>query len=191
MLGCTNYKRDGTGCSRVMTPKYFYEYMHISDVPPADPVVIPKGSDIKPKASKAKTAPEVQGEKHIQTPELKKVDYDGLDLNVTLVTILNTLSNVSRKKYYGITMQVDILRGSQNRRLVSDGLDKIDGYGKLSHVKREDVQFLVEWLIENEYIRQTKGPYPVLHPTYNGEHYDEVITRQKLLSLMRTMKTTS
>lgn len=29
MLGCTNYKRDGTGCSRVMSPKYFYDFMKI------------------------------------------------------------------------------------------------------------------------------------------------------------------
>lgn len=27
MLGCTNYRRDGTGCSRIMSAKYFYEYM--------------------------------------------------------------------------------------------------------------------------------------------------------------------
>ena len=31
MLGCTNYKKDGTGCSRIMTPSYFYEYMHITN----------------------------------------------------------------------------------------------------------------------------------------------------------------
>lgn len=57
-------------------------------------------------------------------------------------------------------------------------------------LKRDDVQFLVEWLIENEYIRQTRGPYPVLHPTYNGKHYGEVITRQKLQALRRKLELT-
>lgn len=31
MLGCTNYKRDGTGCSRVMSPKYYYDFMKIKN----------------------------------------------------------------------------------------------------------------------------------------------------------------
>lgn len=64
----------------------------------------------------------------------------------------------------------------------------LDGYGKLSGVKREDVEFLVEWLIENGFILKTKGMYPVLHPTYNGNHYSEIITRQKLQALKRKME---
>lgn len=60
MLGCTNYKNNGSGCSRIMSPKYFYEYMHIKDTEPVDPIYVPKGTDIKPKSEKPlqNTAPE-------------------------------------------------------------------------------------------------------------------------------------
>lgn len=191
MLGCTNYKADGTGCTRAMSPKYFYDYMQISDDEPAKPIDIPKGyyaeNAVKQKPMLPSNSPAVE-KVHITVPNLKEVKYAGLDLNTTLGIILNTLSEVSEKKYYGTTTLVDILRGSHSKKIVSDGMDKLGGYGKLAGTKREDVIFLVEWLIQNEYIRKTKGPYPVLHPTYNGTHYDEVITRQKLQALKRELE---
>ena len=190
MLGCTNYKRDGSGCSRIMSPKYFYEYMHITDEEPAAPIVIPKGGDIKPKKKAEVQVRTPEQKPIIPVPDMKSVEYQGFDLNETIGIILNTLSKVSTKKYYGITMLVDILRGSQNKKIRGDGLDQIDGYGKLSEIRRDDLEFIVEWLIENGYILKTKGMYPVLHPTYNGEHYIEVITRQKLLALKKKLVNT-
>jgi DNA helicase-4 len=41
----------------------------------------------------------------------------------------------------------------------------------------------VEWLIEQNFILKTKGMYPVLHPTYNGQHYAETMTTAKLKKL--------
>lgn len=190
MLGCTNYKKDGSGCSRIMSPKYYYEYMHITDEEPAQPLSIPKGGDIKPKQKRKVQASEIEPKPSIQVPDMKVVEYRGIDLNETIGTILDTLSKLSGKKFYGVTMLVDVLRGSQNKKIRSDGLDQIDGYGKLSEIKRDDVEFIVEWLIENGYILKTKGMYPVLHPTYNGEHYSEVITRQKLLALKKKLVNT-
>lgn len=190
MLGCTNYKNDGSGCSRIMSPKYFYEYMHITDMRPAEPIAIPKGADIKPKSEKLvqSTVDEQKPAQTIQVPDMKPIEYYGIDLNTTIGMILKTLSDVSEKKFYGTTMLVDILRGSKSNKIQSAGLDMLDGYGKLSGVKREDVEFLVEWLIENGFILKTKGMYPVLHPTYNGNHYSEIITRQKLQALKRKME---
>ena len=195
MLGCTNYKKDGTGCSRVMTPSYFFEYMNIPDDEPASPIVVPRGIDIKPKNQADAQSPPanenaVAAAAAINIPEIKGIEYNGYDLNTTLGIILQTLSDVSQKKYYGTMILIDVVRGSQNKRVLSDGLNTCKGYGKLSGAKHEDVQFLVEWLIENEFIRQTRGPYPVLHPTYKGEHYSEVITRQKLQALKRKLKNT-
>lgn len=188
MLGCTNYKNNGSGCSRIMSPKYFYEYMHIKDTEPVDPIYVPKGTDIKPKSEKPlqNTAPEPK--RTIQVPDMKPIEYHGFDLNATIGTILKTLSEVSEKKYYGATILVDILRGSQSKKIMADGLNQLNGYGKLSEIKREDVQFLVDWLIGSHFILKTKGKYPVLHPTYNGEHYSEMITRQKLQSLKKILQ---
>lgn len=121
---------------------------------------------------------------------MKPIEYGGFDLNITIVTILKTLSDVSKKQYYGASTLVDILRGSKSKKIQTAKLNKINGYGKLSAIKREDVEFLVDWLIENGFILKTKGPYPVLHPTYNGNHYSEIITRQKLQALKRKSEST-
>ena len=191
MLGCTNYKKDGTGCSRIMTPSYFYEYMHITNTEPVAPIVVPKRYNIKPGKQKPASAPATESPVTIQVPDIKPIEYHGMDLNVALGTILKTLSALSAKKFYGITMLVDVLRGSQSKRIQADGLAQADGYGSLANVKREDVQYLVEWLIENGFILKTRGQYPVLHLTYNGEHYSEVISRQKIQVLKKKLESTS
>jgi len=54
-------------------------------------------------------------------------------------------------------------------------------------MSREDLSVIVEWLIENHYILQTKGQYPVLHQTYNGNHYNETITKGQLTKLLDTL----
>ena len=190
MLGCTNYKKDGTGCSRAMSPRYFYEYMHIKDDTPAPPVVIPKGSDFKPKEKATTTPPAGKTPAEIRVPELKPIEYHGYDLNQALGTILRTLSEISQHKFYGATMLVDVLRGSQSKKILADHLDQVSGYGQLSSIARDDVLFLVDWLVENGFALKTRGPYPVLHPTYNGEHYGEVITRQKLQALKTKLQST-
>jgi DNA helicase-4 len=77
----------------------------------------------------------------------------------------------------------DVLRGSDNKRIKADKLDLVKGYGQLAHLRREQVAALIEWLIGQHYILQTKGSYPVLHPTYEGIHYSESITAGKIRNL--------
>ena len=194
MLGCTNYKKDGTGCSRMMPPKYFYGLMHIKDEQPAPPVIIPNGMDIKTESETNETEsnllPEEKRDISIHIPELKSIEYHGYDLNQTLGIILSALSEICQRKFYGTTILVDVLRGFQSKTIQMDHLDRSVSYGKLANVPREDVLYLIDWLIQNNYILKTKGPYPVLHPTYNGEHYGEIITRQKLQALRSKLQNT-
>ncbi len=193
-LGCTNYKKDDSGCPRTMSASYFYEYMHIENEAPAPPVTFPKGSDIKPTQQKTEFANDhtdakmPTSETTITAPNIRSVEYQGINLNTTLAVILQALSEISKEKYYGETMLIDVLRGSQNKNLVSAQLNKCTEYGSLADIKREDIQYLVDWLIQNEYIRKTRGLYPVLHPTFNGEHYGEKMTRQKLQALKIKME---
>ena len=124
------------------------------------------------------TIPEAQG---------KSVIYKGVDLNYVIHTILQCLSEVSEKRYYGVTVLVDILRGSKNQRITNAELNALSKYGALSNVSREDLEVIIEWLIEKHFILQTKGQYPVLHLTYDGEHYNEKITKQALNKLLKLL----
>lgn len=193
-LGCTNYKKDGTGCNRNMSRSYFYNYMGIKDDIPAQPVVIKKGADVQPKENyQPRVKEEIRDTAVPPQPEqIIKAGITAKDsrveaTNEQIHTVLQCLSDISQKHYYGVTILTDVLRGSENKRIKSDKLDLISGYGKLAHLKRERVIAIIEWLIDRKYILQTKGPYPVLHPTYEGTHYSESITAGKVRSLSKNL----
>jgi DNA helicase-4 len=111
-----------------------------------------------------------------------------VDLNYVIHTVLQCLSDLSEKRYYGVTVLVDVLRGSKNQRIKDADLNATKNYGALSNVSREDLEIIIEWLIEKHFILKTKGMYPVLHPTYDGTHYSEKITKQGLNKLLQLLE---
>ena len=187
-LGCTNYKKSGTGCGKVITPKLYYDMLKLTPEPvPAKE--FPKSSNISPRTTSRATAETRQAEVTKEVPvtikkaELKPVLFSESDLNDIVYKILQCLSHISEKKYYGITTLVDVLRGAQSKKNTESGLDKVSGYASLKGINRETLTAIIEWLIENHYMLKTKGMYPVLHLTYDGIHYDEKITTNKLKKL--------
>ena len=197
MLGCTNYKKDGTGCSKMLSKKAFYSSMGITDDVPAKPVEIIKGIDIKPKTggeTEYNHAPVYNSDQSVATtiykrqiiiekPNFATVLYKENDLNDVIVTILQCVSDVSEIKFYGTNIIVDILRGTESVKIRSEKLNELEGYSKLSSVGRADLFFIIDWLIKHKFLLQTKGKYPVLHPTYNGIHYKDNATKRLLESL--------
>lgn len=59
---------------------------------------------------------------------------------------------------------------------------------KLKKTDRNDIVYLIDWLIQKGYILKTRGKYPVLHPTSKGEHYGEIMTRQQLYALKNKLE---
>lgn len=194
-LGCTNYKTNKTGCNATITREYYYKLMDIGNSTPARPVTPKKGIDIKIKES-SKTNENLQkklNEKYdfisptIEKAEIKNNASKAYDMNEIVITTLQCLSNISQDRFYGVTMLANILRGSSSEKIKVKSLEQIKQYGALSHLKREEVITVIEWLIENKYILRTKGLYPVLHPTYKGIHYKETITARKLNKLAEAL----
>ena len=110
----------------------------------------------------------------------------------SLATILLGLSHISETHYYGTTLLIDVLRGSESKRISDTGLNLLPEYGKLKTISHETLFSIIEWMIENHYILKTKHPkYPVLHPTYEGTHYDETITINKLKKLLTILQNNS
>ena len=199
-LGCTNYKKDGTGCDATIAKKAFYEQQGYAYRPDEstkaeepkvqDPKVqekvfvkeqISEKKDVK--SQKAAVKSQKSNETKIQKAELKTVPYKDADLNEIVFITLNALQNVSRIRYYGITMLIDILCGMDTERIRKYRLFSVPEYGALKNWKREEVQTLVEWLLSEHFILKTKERYPVLHPTYEGMHYAETISEYKLKKL--------
>ena len=168
-LGCTNFKEDKTGCNNTITKEAYYKMMGYGDDPVTliDPITVNK----KPKTVKPEPVPEVT-----KTEMKEQVLYKYFDLNDCVYKILSGLNHVSEHYFYGVRVITDVLRGSQSDRIIKASLNEVPEWGALKKVSREDVIAMINWLIDNSFILQTKGKYPVLHPTYNGLHYDETIT---------------
>lgn len=202
-LGCTNYKTDGTGCGRSIAKKYYYDQMGYEMESEAAPIVKresvktsvkkelkvsgieSKTSDYKPNERQAKAMDDFI---IIQKADLKPVVYNGFDLNELIFTVVKALQNVSRVRFYGVSMLTDVLKGVDNKRILDNRLDKIPEYGVLKKLSGETVKSVIEWMISEHLILKTKEHYPVLHSTYEGLHYSEVMTEGKLKRLKKYLE---
>lgn len=197
-LGCTNYKSNGTGCNRVISKKAFYDQMGYGMEAPA---MSQKEGNAKDSAVSGLQKMEMASEKHssiIREPkdayinivraDIKPVMYGNYDLNELLFTVVKALQNVSRKRFYGVTVLTDILKGADSKKIYDNMLDKIPEFGELRDMPRETIRAVIEWMIAEHLILKTKERYPVLHSTYEGLHYSEVITQGRLKSLRKYLE---
>lgn len=109
--------------------------------------------------------------------------YGNYDLNDLVFTVVKALQNVSRVRFYGAAVLANVLKGTDNKRIFEDKLDKIPEFAALTDMPYETIKAIMEWMISEHLILKTKGKYPVLHSTYEGLHYSEVITEGKLKKL--------
>lgn len=192
-LGCTNYKNDGTGCDKCVSKKYFYEQMgypleEFSQVETGISVKAGGENLITNVNANKETSAKVDDTRPSDYVEIVKADInpvmlEGFDLNNVVFVILKALQDISIVRYYGTNMLVDILKGLLTERIENSKLNEIPEFGELKDMPRHHVQAVIEWLISQHMILKTKEKYPVLHSTYLGLHYAEVMTLGKLKKL--------
>ena len=215
-LGCTNYKQNGTGCSRMISKQAYYSQMGYKMEAPAPERLMAYTSNINNVVNSAKnTAPNnnsiqeadvkvdqeskatqevvkwnAKDDDYIEIirAEVNPVLYGELDLNDVVFNIVKALQNVSRIKFYGMTVFCEVLCGEENKRILDNKLDKIPEYGIYKTLSGDAVRTVVDWMISEHYILKTKGKYPVLHSTYEGLHYSESITEGKLKKLKKQLE---
>lgn len=192
-LGCTNYKNNGTGCNKTVSKKQFYEQMGYAE----DKVVYQKKvidetierkpnttADVQPlKAEKKIEQDERDDFVEIVRAELEPVMYEQYDLNELIFTIVKALQNVSLDKFFAKTVLVDVLLGINTQKIFDNQLHLIAEFGALKEMSYDTVEAIVDWMISKHFILKTKGRYPVLHSTYEGLHYSEIITEKQLKRL--------
>lgn len=214
-LGCTNYKQNGTGCSRMISKQAYYSQMgykmeapaperlmaytsNINNVVNSDKNTAPNNNSIQEADVKvdqeSKATQEVvkwnaKDDDYVEIirAEVNPVLYGELDLNDVVFNIVKALQNVSRIKFYGMTVFCEVLCGEENKRIQDNKLDKIPEYGIYKTLSGDAVRTVVDWMISEHYILKTKGKYPVLHSTYEGLHYSESITEGKLKKLKKQL----
>ena len=200
-IGCTNYKTNGTGCNKSIGKKYYYDQMgyqmepeeHNEDSLFKDVVGIAStvaSSNANTDSDKNQQIGIVPTEEYvvIEKAKISDVVYSEWELNTVVFDFVKALQNVSKVRYYGTAMLIDILRGADSKRIFDNKLNQIPEFGLYKEMPRETIQSIIEWLIKERYMLKTKERYPVLHPTYEGLHYSESMTEEKLEILKRYLE---
>ena len=82
----------------------------------------------------------------------------------------------------------EVLRGKLPDKVKDKSLENVEGFGKLKELKREDIEFIIRWLIDKKFILETREYYPVLHPTYEGVHYGSIMNKKLLMDLKQRLE---
>ncbi|MCQ2554347.1 MAG: UvrD-helicase domain-containing protein [Clostridia bacterium] len=189
-LGCSNYKKDGTGCKNTMTRENYYNLVGITYDIPAPKIEITRGRDISPKnvpvAKKVESVKEVPQEKRykdVEKVELKELEFRGYSMSDIIHRTFQALLHISEVKFYGKMMIAETLKGTKAKKLLTANLDKTKEYASLHNMSIDEICIVLEWGIRYEYITKTTGLYPVLHPTYKCESYKDYITDKEVKTL--------
>lgn len=191
-LGCTNYKKNGMGCNNSIDKKSFYEQMGYEQDEAMEQENVHIVKQTKPAVQEQKKTveneiPQIDPASIVQADEMT-VLYENHNLSEMVYTVLKALQSVSQIRFYGVTMLADILKGTKTKRICDRKFDTLPEYGAFSDLPRVKILDLVEWMISEHFILKTKEKYPVLHPTYEGMHCAEFLTKEKLEKLKKYLK---
>ena len=210
-LGCTNYKNDKTGCNNTIGTN---EYLTLRDIEPdfAEPFisavrVIPVEEknattdnpsrkaevlnvpDVKNEQSAARNIVATDGNtKDMKASDSSDMSFKGQDLMELARNTVNCLGHISENYYFGITVLISVLRGGKRKQIIKHKLNEVPEYGIYADMSRDDIRAIVQWMINNHYMLKTKAKYPVLHPTYDGNHFDECITKKQIKELKKYLE---
>ena len=210
-LGCTNYKNDKTGCNNTIGTN---EYLTLRNIEPdfAEPFVsavrvvpveekkatndnqirkleVVNVSDVKPEQSVTRTIISTDGNtKDMKADDSSDMSFKGQDLMELARNTVNCLGHISENYYFGITVLISVLRGGKRKQIIKHKLNEVPEYGIYADMSRDDMRAIVQWMINNHYMLKTKAKYPVLHPTYDGNHFDECITKKQIRDLKKYLE---
>jgi len=103
-------------------------------------------------------------------------DMPTADLMHIVGTILQSVIEISKKHFFGTEVLLNVLRGSTCQKVKKYKLNESVTYGSLAGIDREVLRSIIDWLILNRFLYKREGRYPVLHITYNGNHFEEFMT---------------
>ena len=117
--------------------------------------------------------------------------YTNVDMKAVLKQMLNALNHISEERFYGVNVLVKVLKGSKGKDIQKYGLQGVPEYGSCSFMPVQDVRATLQWLMDNHFIIQTRGMYPKLHITYEGNHFEEVITPRMIKKYIKYLADSS
>ncbi|WP_353093005.1 DNA helicase RecQ [Tissierella praeacuta] len=83
-----------------------------------------------------------------------------VDITIESQKILSCIYRVQER--YGLTMVIQVLRGSKNKKLLDFGLDKVSTYGIMKEYNADTLREIIMTLVSKGYIYITADKFPVL-----------------------------
>lgn len=102
--------------------------------------------------------------------------YEDVDISREAACVLSCIQ--ANRISYGVTVIVDILRGSKGQRILGKGLDENPEYGKLAHLSVTRLRQIVQEMEMQGYLNMSDGDYPVLSP---GPQAEELLSGGPLI----------
>lgn len=210
-LGCTNYKNDKTGCNNTIGTN---EYLTLRDIETdfVEPFIsavrvvpveekkvttdnlirkpeVVNVPDVNLEQSVTRTIISTGGNaKDLKANDSSDMSFKGQDLMELARNTVNCLGHISENYYFGITILISVLRGGERKPIKKHKLNEVPEYGIYADMSRDDIRAVVQWMINNHYMLKTKAKYPVLHPTYEGNHFDDCITKKQIKDLKKYLE---
>ena len=110
-------------------------------------------------------------------------EYKLTDVTVDAQKILSCI--IKTRQRYGASTIIDVLAGSKKESIINAGLDEQSTYGIMSKTKKAAISELITKLIDEEYIHQTEGKYPILEVTQKSY---PILKGQKSLTMRLAVK---
>ena len=85
------------------------------------------------------------------------------DITVEAQKIISCAYKVQER--YGKNVILDVLKGSQNKKILGNNLNRVSTYGIMKDYNRDDLQLMLNKLIADEYLRVTEDEFSVVKLT--------------------------
>lgn len=118
-------------------------------------------------------------------------NFETIDITSEAQEIVSCVCRLTeRSRSFGKNMIADILHGSKNEKILRFSLDTLSTHGVLADISIHRIRTILDYLIENEYLRLTSDEFPVVTLT---DRSDEIVKDLKPLAmkLPKEIKTVS
>ncbi|MEG1929787.1 MAG: DNA helicase RecQ [Anaerovorax sp.] len=97
--------------------------------------------------------------------------FEELDITIPAQKILSCVKRTGER--YGVKLITDVLRGSENERILKLGLNQQTTHGLLADMKETRVREIINYLVLESYLTLTDDQYPIL---ILGKRAREILT---------------
>ncbi|MCL2478726.1 MAG: DNA helicase RecQ [Treponema sp.] len=108
-------------------------------------------------------------------------EFNETDITLEAQKIISCVYRLKQRgRSYGKTMIIDILRGSRNEKIRSQGLDTLSTWGIMAETGVHRIRIILDYLVEEGYLVSEGSDYPVINPGNAGQ----ILKNEKRLYMM-------